>query len=325
MTKNNNRLNGFFLVLILFSAIIVLLPLINYPIIISELLISFRVMVSLSFVCVLIVFILARAYWFGIIQIFLIIGNMLPVISAYSFNEPAPTCAYDARQKPFRILSFNVYFKNDNYERIYQTLKAADADVIVLQEAQPDFMNYGHDRLMSVYPFYYPAIERGDHARWTLYSKYPVIEARSQDVAGTRGAALYAKIDMDGRIVNVITLHATSPRTLDRVKARNKRLEGLGIVVREIIKDNQYVIVAGDFNNVPWHPAMKTFKARTRLRNNDGIAHYFGTWPAWLPSIFAIPIDHIFYSQSFHHVSYSRKPSAGSDHYPISADLYFCE
>lgn len=325
MTKNNNRLNVFFLLLTLCSAILVLSPLINYPIIISELLISFRVIVSFAFLCVLVILIVARAYVFGVVQALLLIGNMWPVINAYTFDDVAPRCTYDVQEKPLKVLSFNVYFKNDNYENIYQTLKASDSDIIVLQEAQPDFMRYGHDRLKVDYPFYYPAIEEGRHARWTLYSRYPVIETRALDVAGARSAALYAKIDVNGRIVNVITLHAKSPKTLNRVETRNARLDGLGSVVQGIMRDNQYVIVAGDFNNVPWHPTMKTFKARTGLRNNNVVYNYFGTWPAWFPSFFSIPIDHIFYDQSFHHASYSRKLSAGSDHYPIAADLYFCE
>ncbi|PCI55865.1 MAG: hypothetical protein COB36_03445 [Alphaproteobacteria bacterium] len=325
MTKNNIRLNVFFLLLTLFSAILVLSPLINYPIIISELLISFRVIVSLAFLCVLVILIVARAYVFGVVQALLLIGNMWPVISAYTFDVVAPRCAYDGRENPLKVLSFNVYFKNDNYESIYQILKTSEADIIVLQEAQLGFMRYGHGRLKVDYPFYYPAIEGDRYGRWTLYSRYPVIETRALNVAGARSVALYAKIDVNGRIVNVITLHAKSPKTLNRIEIRNARLDGLGSVVRGIMRDNQYVIVAGDFNNVPWHPTMTTFKERTGLRNNNVVYNYFGTWPAWFPSFFSIPIDHIFYDQSFHHVLYSRKPSVGSDHYPFSADLYFCD
>ncbi|PCJ95740.1 MAG: hypothetical protein COA45_11990 [Zetaproteobacteria bacterium] len=325
MTKNNNRLNVFFFVLTLFSATLVLLSFVNYPIIVSEILISFRVAVSIAFLCFVVIFIMARAYWLGMIQILLVIVNIWPVVSVYSFNEAPSTCIYDEQQKPFKILSFNVYYKNKNYEHIYQALKTSAVDVIVLQEAQPGFMKYAHDRLVSTYPFYYPAIEKGHHARWTIYSKYPVLDVHARKVRGGRGAVLRVEIEVDGRIVNIITLHAISPRTLNRVEARNAHLDGLAAVVREIMKDNQHVIVAGDFNNVPWHPAMKAFKARVGLRNNDVAFSYFGTWPTWLPSIFSTPIDHIFYDQSFHHVSYFRKPSAGSDHYPISADLYFCE
>ena len=325
MTKNNKRLNVFFLALIIFSAILVLLPFLNYPVIASELLISFRLSVSIILLCFVFILIIGRAYWFGVGQILLVVCNLSPVMGSYSFQEKPATCIDDTLSKVLKVLSFNVYFKNEEYENIFQTLKASDADIIVLQEAQPNFMRYGHERLTLDYPFYYPAIEAGKHARWTLYSRYSIVDVKVQDIVNAKNAALHAKIDVNGRIVNMITLHAKSPKTLRRLEARNARLDGLGDAVRGIMRENKYVIVAGDFNNVPWHPTMKTFKVRTRLRNNDMALNYFGTWPTWIPSFFSTPIDHIFYDEYFHHVSYSRKAPAGSDHYAISADLYFCE
>ncbi|PCJ99262.1 MAG: hypothetical protein COA45_04285 [Zetaproteobacteria bacterium] len=325
MTKNNKSLNIFFLALIIFSAILVLLPFIHYPVIVSELLISFRISMSVILLLFVLVFVIGRAYWFAMSQILLVVCNLWPVIGAYSFREKPATCTYDTQSKVLKVLSFNVYFKNEDYESIFQTLKASDADIIVLQEAQPNFMRYGHERLTLDYPFYYPAIEAGKHARWTLYSRYSIVDVNVQDIVNVKSAALHAQIDVNGRIVNMITLHAKSPKTLRRLEARNARLDGLGDVIRGIMKENKHVIVAGDFNNVPWHPTMKTFKAHTRLRNNDMVFNYFGTWPTWMPSFFSTPIDHIFYDEYFHHVSYSRKAHAGSDHYAISADLYFCE
>lgn len=324
MTKNAKRLNVFFIVLVISSAILVAVPIIYYPVIIAEVLIPFRVFVSLLFFSFFVFLALARAYWLGLAQILLVICNIWPVVSAHSFKDSTAVCAYDKQDKSLKVLSFNVYYKNENYESIFQTLNASDADIIVLQEAQPEFMKYGHDRLVVAYPFYYPEIKEGKHARWTLYSRYPIIKINST-IKNIRGVALYVQIQVNGRVVNLITTHAKSPKTLSRIETRNMRINNFGHAIREVMKENKHVIVAGDFNNVSWHPAMQAFKKHTQLRNNDMASTYFGTWPTWIPSFLSTPIDHIFYDQYFHHVSYSRKLPSGSDHYPIIADLYFCE
>ncbi len=324
MTKNDKRLNVFFIVLVISSAILVAVPIMHYPIIISEVLIPFRVFTSLILCSFFILFILARAYWVSMAQILLVICNIFPVVNAHSFKDNGTVCVYNKQDKPLRVLSFNVYYKNENYESVFQMLKASDADIIVLQEAQPDFMKYGHDRLVMAYPFYYPEIKKGKHARWTLYSRYPIIEINNT-IKNIRSVALYAQIEVNGRVVNLMTTHAKSPKTLSRIETRNMRLNKLGNAIRDVMRENKHVIVAGDFNNVSWHPAMQRFKMHTQLRNNDKASNYFGTWPTWIPSFLSTPIDHIFYDQYFHHVSYSRKPPSGSDHYPIVADLYFCE
>lgn len=322
MTKNNNSLNAFFIALTALNAVLVVLPMLGAPVVISELLISFRITVSVSLFILSFVFVYMRYYLVGGVQILLVLSNIYPVISSYSFFNNHNTCAYDHKEAPIRIVSFNVYYKNNGYEEIYQNIRQFDADVVVLQEAQPGFMGYAHDNLSMNYPFYYPNIEKGKHDRWTLYSRYPVV---GYDKKKTNGSALHAQIKVDDRIVDIITLHAKSPKNRDRIEARNMRISYLGDVVVDIAQDNRHVIVAGDFNNVPWHPVMREFKNKAQLRGNDVLYNYLGTWPTWLPSFASVPIDHIFYGNGFHHASYFRSHFSGSDHYPIISDLYFCE
>lgn len=322
MTKNDKRLNAFFIALIVLSTILVALPVITYPVIASEVLISFRLPVSIVLFIIFIIFIIRRLYWMGAVQMLLLACNIWPVLGVYSFSNSKNTCVYDRKVAPFRVMSFNTYYKNNDYEDIYQNISHADADVVVLQEAQPGFTGYSHDRLAIAYPFYYPNFEQGKHDRWTLYSRYPII---SYDKKKFKGAALHAQIQVENRVVNIVTIHAKSPKNIDRIMSRNMRIKKLSEVIRGMVDSNRYVIVAGDFNNVPWHPVMRDFKSKTKLRSNDITLNYFGTWPTWLPSFVSTPIDHIFYDDSFRAESYIRRPHSGSDHYPIVADLNFCE
>ncbi len=322
MTKNNNVLNVFFIVLVLSSAILVCLPTIGYSEVIVELLISFRIHVCVFLVFILLLLIFKRSYFLAGIQLLFIIYNIYPVVSSYSFSDYNYACNKGLGQDHIRVMSFNVYYKNSEYSSVYQNIRSANADIVLLQEAQPGFTDYGHSLLVADYPFYYPNFEQGKHDRWTLYSRYPVVMSNRKK---TKGLALHSKIDVNGTIVEVVTLHAKSPKTRERIAVRNRRINELSIVVKDIVDNNRHVIVAGDFNNVPWHPSMKGFKNITKLKSNDVMSGYFGTWPAWLPSFVSVPIDHIFFSEGFHHVSYNRGSSSGSDHYPVISDLYFCE
>ncbi len=322
MNKTNFVQNIAFISLVIFSAIIVFTPKTGYFIFAAELLIQFQVQTSFILFLIFIILVFKRLYILSIMQILLLVFNIFPIIRSYSLWESPPNCIYDKAQKPLRIFSYNIYHKNKNFDQIIHAIKISDADLVILQEAKSHFLNYAHNIMVKEYPFYYPEIDKGKRSSWTLYSKYPVTSSVIKKSYNNK--AIYASINIDGTPVNITGVHTKSPKTLYAINARNQHIKNLSDDVNKISKTSSHIIVAGDFNSVPWHPSMQKFITESNL-NNNLIFNIFGTWPTWSIPFFTVPIDHIMHNDGFYKATYYRGKPSGSDHFPIYADLYFCK
>jgi endonuclease/exonuclease/phosphatase (EEP) superfamily protein YafD len=78
------------------------------------------------------------------------------------------------------------------------------------------------------------------------------------------------------------------------------------------------VVLAGDFNAVPWSASFRRLRAHTGLKPH---AQMMPTWPALPVSLPQFALDHVLLSSDLD-VQGARLGSAvGSDHYPVIVDL----
>lgn len=324
MASKHNVLKICALAVLVMSTIVTLLPEFNYPVLAAEILEQFRLQVTLVFIILAVVMLFRKYYVIGFLQCSLVFYSIYIISTAYPISNTYNSCTYDENQQPLRVLNFNIYYKNPHFDDIFQTIERINADILIIQEAQAGFANTIHDVLAEEYPYYFPKVEKGEIIGVLLYSRYPIKTVESKILNNTEKRYLQAEIDVAGNVVDLIGIHATSPKSEQRIQERNAYFEELADIVEYVALDSQYFFISGDFNTVPWHKNMRAMSKRASLNHNT-IAEFFGTWPTLGVPFMSVPIDHIFYNNGFYDASYYRGKASGSDHYPVYADLHFCD
>jgi endonuclease/exonuclease/phosphatase (EEP) superfamily protein YafD len=115
----------------------------------------------------------------------------------------------------------------------------------------------------------------------------------------------------------VLGIHPRSPISAGYTDERNAQLAAVADLVRE---SSGATLVCGDFNDTPFSPSFRAFKARAGVANAAAGQGYPATFPAgWLPVW--VPIDHCVYRGGLVPVRVQSGPDVGSDHYPLVAEF----
>jgi len=131
--------------------------------------------------------------------------------------------------------------------------------------------------------------------------------------------ALWLRIELDGRPVNVINTHFGLVPHEQRAQAA--ALCGPEWLGREDCSDP--VVLVGDFNATPRYSAYRSLAAKlTDARRAAGAPRGTPTFPSRFP---VLPIDHVFVSQGVEVLGVSTPSGllmrSASDHLPLLADL----
>ncbi len=121
----------------------------------------------------------------------------------------------------------------------------------------------------------------------------------------------------DGSI-SVFGIHPPSPSNPFRTPHRDQFLERAGRAVADV---EGPVVVVGDFNATPWSHGFRLLSNTSGLKNSQVGFGYGGTWPASLPALLRIPLDHLLHSDHLTTVSREVGPELSSDHLPIRVTL----
>lgn len=128
------------------------------------------------------------------------------------------------------------------------------------------------------------------------------------------GGAVRFEMALGDRQVAVYGIHPPSPSNPWRSTARNRFMEQAGVAIAE---DELPAIVVGDFNSTPWSAAFRLLTGPADLANSQIGFGYSGTWPAQLPALVRIPIDHLVYDEGLTVVEREVGPELAADHRPI--------
>lgn len=272
----------------------------------------FRVQYAALFILLIVVFLLLRRYLHaGAALVGLVIGAV-PLLP-YVTGEPLSKAIATPREETFRVMSFNVWFRNPDMARAAEYIEQSRADAVVLLELTPPQAEMLLPLLPS-YPHYYIEPSRMGAA---VFSKWPVLEAESVPLAPGGAVAPRMKLDWRGVPVSVLGVHLNWPLGPRNSEFRNQELNEL---VRFSKSQPEPLIVAGDFNLTPWSEYFSDALDRSGLHD---AARGFGLARSW-PSQFApagMRIDHCLISPQWRSVSTRVGPYLGSDHLPIVADL----
>jgi endonuclease/exonuclease/phosphatase (EEP) superfamily protein YafD len=214
-------------------------------------------------------------------------------------------------EKLLRIVHFNTYKNNVDYNAIAQEVIRLDGDVVSLVEMSATKIKALLPLLKQVYPNQYDC-NLGRDCDIAIVSKHPIKQASGRE---HWAGAPYALAQLGGAFdgVSFMSLHTIR---FPHSRAQFKQINGT-VKLLETIPGGK--IVMGDFNATPFSRVTALFAQGTAMSRLTELP----TWPAQL-QLPQLAIDHAFASSDFRVVGNQQIGNAvGSDHYPIVLTLAY--
>lgn len=219
-----------------------------------------------------------------------------------------------------KIAQYNKYYKNQQHQKIYNTLKSVD--LILMQEVERAEIEQIRDQFIDTHPFRLPPELPRANALLIL-SKYEIQNLEFKKIAPDICATLGVRFEISPANapspIVIYSLHTEAPIG-KKAAIHNAELNG---IAQWIAQDKaQNIIFMGDWNTTPYAPAFQGLLARTHLNYQNYSYLPQGSWPSFLLlPILTIPIDHILFSNTLNLISIEKGASSGSDHFPIIATI----
>lgn len=222
----------------------------------------------------------------------------------------------DADTTSVRLLISNVWIKNRTVEPYLNLVRTADPDVVLVIE--PDA--WWQERLEPLRAQYPTAIEiPHDNAFGiNLYSRIPLETTTVQYLETANIPLIYTELLLTGGDrVAFYGLHTRPMHPAIHVPFEERALLQ---VARQARTSPHPVIVAGDFNYVPWSYTLQRFQELSGL-NDPRVGHgFYPTYHARHP-LLGFPIDHVYVSNQLALARMERLPAYGSDHFALLVTL----
>jgi len=217
------------------------------------------------------------------------------------------------------IMVFNVYQKNNQYQKLIDKVLEESPDLLLLIEVNKDW----NDALKPLDDYFPHAVKevKPNTYGMTLYSKLSPEKKKIDYRTDENIPSISLVTEFKNRRLRIIGLHPLAPIPGESETTEQKDLEFKN-VAKEIarLSAEEIVIVIGDLNDVVWSKASRAFKKTSGLRDPRVGRGTYSTFPTYFPIRF--PLDHIFCSEGLNLSSIRRLPDLGSDHYPITFTFY---
>jgi endonuclease/exonuclease/phosphatase (EEP) superfamily protein YafD len=219
-----------------------------------------------------------------------------------------------------RVMSMNLKYTHEHPELIIEQIRRHDPDILAIEDYTPFAAQIIGDSVGDRYPL------RGFYFNYfqglAIYSKLPFTESVRVNFTVTR-RQMRAVVRFHGQPIVVYVEHPFSPRSRQRIL--NNRMATLDLA-GQVQKEKLPVIALGDFNFTDSTPNEAVLKRVGLADAFEAIGWGRGsTWPVsprWLGWLPGVRIDHVFFSSKLRCSSFSVGDYDGSDHLPITADLW---
>lgn len=220
------------------------------------------------------------------------------------------------------LLITNVLMENTGYQRLLETIRERNPDVILAVEVDQRW-DAALEPLVRDYPHSIRQ-PQDNYYGMVLLSKLELVEPGVEFLVQDDIPSIHTQIRL--RSGELITLHGLHPRPPEPVRDEpsSPRDAELVVVGREIGKRKGEIptIVAGDLNDVAWSASSELFARLSGLLDPRAGRGFFNSYNANNP-LLRYPLDHVFHSIHFELVEIERLPSIGSDHFPILVELQY--
>lgn len=244
-----------------------------------------------------------------------------------------------------RLITFNVYFRNQDVAGVESWLNAQDADLVLLQEIPQASILPLLYRQSERYPHQHARFSLGRFAGNAVLSRYPILAWESLNDPAERSAYLMDRylVEIRGRTIAVYNLDMPVPVDWSRMggsagisavfalmssyddRVRNARIDRF---LERLAAETEPVIAAGDFNLSDYALKYDDIFARLHDTYRTVGSGAGATWPAnarentlldRLPPL--LRMDYVWHSDHFRAVEAAVGPELASDHRPMLATL----
>ena len=215
-----------------------------------------------------------------------VVFHAVVVVASIGVVQAVPAAA---RAGPhLRVLTANVRYTNPTPERLAQELLAADADIVLLQEVTPRWIEVlGAAGFASRYPYSARRIQL-DAGGQAVFSRLPL--ERVQVTVQAYWPTIQASVDFHGTRITFVDVHAKGPP--QGMRRHDASVDRLIDLTRSLPEPR---VVAGDFNASPYnrtvHRIMDLGLDSAHERRGRGLA---ATWPNGKQPFTPIQLDHVF-------------------------------
>ena len=230
-------------------------------------------------------------------------------ISPYLFTNQAHAKG-DAYQH-LKLMQLNLLFMNRRLETVAKLARDRDVDVITLQE-----VNNRTGRLLNILQKDYPYQVRCSFQKVggvAVLSRLPFAQGSSKGCLSKSGTA-WLRIKLGKQAVTITSIHLHWPFPFSQYEQVSKLEKQFSSIM-------QPMILAGDFNAVPWSHAVDRLANASQTQVTQGLrfSFYLNMMGKILP--IGLPIDHVMVPNNFIVESVELGPKAGSDHYSVFASI----
>jgi endonuclease/exonuclease/phosphatase (EEP) superfamily protein YafD len=271
-----------------------------------------------------------RPRWLAALGPLVFLWNIGAIWPYLPIGAPA---AAETEGAALKVVSANVWYRNDGYEAAVNYFESTDADVIALIEVTPQWLT-ALQPLYGKYPYRIDCMQSTPPCEMMLMSKHPFQRAYAGRIEGRSPTVAWGEIAFQGRTITVAATHFAWPLRAamdsDRVIAnsalqpafseayplqQSEQAANLAQYLKTLGPD---LVLMGDFNSVPWSRTQRTLRAATGLQNAGPMVP---TWPSWQPSWIRLPIDHIMTRGALSRGNFKSGYFIGSDHLPVEAEI----
>ena len=228
-------------------------------------------------------------------------------------------------------------------DSVFAYLRRSDADIICLQEFHSpkgaDVKEYISSRMPGYEVEYFTHVSGHGAYGNVILSRFPVVNRDKFDFEESSNMALYADIDVRGKVFRVYNCHFESysismsrlvksisnheenkmQETEEKMRSSiTRRPKQVDQVLSDIVESPVETIVTGDFNDTPMsytYQRLQQGKKDSFVEAGKGMGGtYSGLWPF-------IRIDYVLYPEKYEALYHKVERKLFSDHYPIVTRL----
>ena len=216
-------------------------------------------------------------------------------------------------QPALSVLTYNVLGWNTEVASQVDTIRKVDAEVVFLQELNPELAALLQTQLAAQYPVQVLDAREGVEGMGTL-SKYPLAKAGSVPPLGWVGEPQWLRLEWQGCEIELLNVHMAPTNFInaEHIDQTNALRQAQARWIIAQIEPQKPFIVAGDTNSVPLSDSYRILRQELEDAwqvSGLGLGHtfpgragpgssrpqFFGvSVPQWL-----LRIDYIFYSPHF--------------------------
>jgi endonuclease/exonuclease/phosphatase (EEP) superfamily protein YafD len=158
-------------------------------------------------------------------------------------------------------------------------------------------------------------VPRGGGSGIALYSRFFLERLTINLPEGDARPGLMVRLDIEGSVVSLLTIHTRAPLRRGHFERRNKVLAASTVLVKSLSSPK---ILAGDLNTTPWSPYYHCLVKETNLVDARKGFGLLTSWPTFLHfGWLMIPIDHCLVSKDIRVIKAQTGERIGSDHLPL--------